>query len=206
MQAHRRKRGAKAEGFNGAASRRTRMRTPSPASPSVSSRLQRSRVTTDADAGLQRHGAALRNAASTEPRHDGRGCAQAAGDRQQQRDASTEPRHDGRGCAHVHGQRETCTGASTEPRHDGRGCASVQLIGANPDTRLQRSRVTTDADAARSRCSRARRRRASTEPRHDGRGCKIGEKSRRDALQCFNGAASRRTRMLRALKLANETG
>ncbi len=114
--------------------------------------------------------------ASTEPRHDGRGCVFGSSNERKRRSASTEPRHDGRGCWAIRSSASGCTGASTEPRHDGRGCMTRPA----PGHRLPL---------------------ASTEPRHDGRGCGTDRRTRPGCGTRFNGAASRRTRMLAALLL-----
>ncbi len=108
--------------FNGAASRRTRMRGkswPSPAGRrSFNGAASRRTRMLEAKAGP-----AAASLASTEPRHDGRGCAAGRPQRNGAPEASTEPRHDGRGCRSGDGASRSGCHASTEPRHDGRGCA-----------------------------------------------------------------------------------
>ncbi len=108
--------------------------------------LQRSRVTTDADAPRFERCARSTRTASTEPRHDGRGCDIACQRNARLAEASTEPRHDGRGCGSHSHRAASGTTASTEPRHDGRGCV-LAAVDQRLEPLLQRSRVTTDADA-----------------------------------------------------------
>ncbi len=230
--------------FNGAASRRTRMLISG--APFVTSyvQLQRSRVTTDADARLGLRRAQGEHSASTEPRHDGRGCAGSCSSR-----SSALRRFNGAASRRTRMRSLVAVPAATLSRFNGAasrrtrmpialknsgqakkplqrsrvttdadarsGCArtgrSWRFNGAaSRRTRmrctrlgcfgcfrmLQRSRVTTDADARRTWRSSRRALLASTEPRHDGRGCRACRRGNAAGAIRFNGAASRRTRML----------
>ncbi len=172
-----------ASGFNGAASRRTRMRRASAAAANPSQRLQRSRVTTDADARLDVLVVGVRRNASTEPRHDGRGCAREPGAPRRGRSrfngaASRRTRMLGRAALNAGRLQQ----ASTEPRHDGRGCLLWRLSG---------SAIVNSFNGAASRRTRMRYIAATARAGHG---------------RCFNGAASRRTRMLVRRELVIDVG